>query len=133
AIMVGSETVRLDDPYLTVRDAPGDDPLRVVPASLGELPLTSHLLSDGGRTLVAVSEAAPEARVSALRGRGVDIVTCGTRRVDLEALLEHLGSIGIGTVVVEGGATLLSSLFRGGLVDRLVVQHLPVVFGGDDT
>lgn len=133
AIMVGSQTIKLDNPYLTVRDAPGANPLRVIASSLADIPLTSHVVTDGGQTLVAASESAPANNVLTLKDRGVDVLIRGEQRVDLKALLEHLRLIGIKSLMVEGGATLLSSFFRGNLVDRLIVQHLPVIFGGHDT
>jgi len=131
AIMVGSNTVRLDNPSLTVRHVQGPDPLRVIPASTGAIPLDSTILRDGKPTLIAVSENAPDANVAALRQAGAEVVAAGVDRVDLRALFEKLGARGIRSVMVEGGATLLAALFRGGLVDRLIVQHLPVIFGGD--
>lgn len=133
AIIVGSTTIRLDDPQLTARYVTGASPLRVVTSSRADIPLTARVLTDGGRTLVAVSAAAPESSIEALKSSGVDVVALGDARVDLARLLEHLNVVGVRSLVVEGGATLLSSFFRGGLVDRLIVQHLPVVFGGDCT
>lgn len=133
AIMVGSNTIRLDDPYLTVRDAPGANPLRVIVNSMADIPVSSHVITDGGRTLVAASRSAPEANALALTNRGVMVMMFGDRQVDINALLAYLGSAGVSSLMVEGGATLLSSFFRNKLVDRLVVQHLPVVFGGRDT
>ncbi|WP_288252143.1 RibD family protein [uncultured Hydrogenophaga sp.] len=133
AILVGANTAKLDNPLLTVRDAMGPDPLRVVPSSRGDLPLDLNLLTDGGRTLIAVSEAAPDSHRSALRATGAEVLVAGTDRVDLPALLTQLGQRGVLSLMVEGGATILASLFRAGMVDRLIVQHLPVVFGGDDT
>ena len=132
-IMVGSNTIRLDDPYLTVRDAPGTSPLRVVVSSKADLPLTSHVFTDGGRTLVAVSNGASEKNIRNLKSLGVDVVKIGEHRVALPALLEYLGSKGVSSIIVEGGATLLSTFFRSKLVDRLIVQYLPVIFGGSDT
>lgn len=131
--MVGSNTVRLDNPHLTVRDATGPSPLRVVPCSMADLPLTSHIFSDKGRTLLAVSKAAPKERLLDLQSRGVKVVALGENKVDLVALLDCLHSLGVNSLIVEGGATLLSAFFRASLVDRLIVQHLPVIFGGDDT
>lgn len=130
-IMVGSNTVRLDNPSLTVRHASGPHPLRVIPATLGDLPLESTILVDGNSTLVAVSDRAPQETIVALRRRGADVVRAGVDKVDLGLLLSLLYRQNIRSVMVEGGATLLAALFRSGLVDRLIVQHLPVIFGGD--
>jgi 5-amino-6-(5-phosphoribosylamino)uracil reductase len=60
------------------------------------------------------------------------VVRAGSTQVDLAALLSDLADRGVSSLVVEGGASLLASLFRNRLVDRLIVQHLPVVFGGDN-
>lgn len=133
AIMVGSNTVKLDDPYLTVRDAPGTSPLRVIASSMADIPISSHVVTDGGSTLIAASLSAPAANIAALRSRGIHVELFGEHQVDLKALLVYLGSTGAESLIVEGGATLLSSFFRASLVDRLIVQHLPVIFGGHDT
>lgn len=133
AIMVGSTTVRTDNPHLTVQYVTGKNPLRVIVSSSGDLPINSNIFIDGERTLVAVSSGAPSENVAALEACGVDVVKMGGELVDLNALLDHLGSISITSLIVEGGATLLSSLFHSNLVDRLIVQHLPVIFGGANT
>lgn len=131
AIMVGSNTVRIDNPKLTVRGVAGRSPLRVVPASRADIPPDSHVLTDGHATLVAVSLAARPKQVQSLRrNSAVESVSLGDDRVDLTALLAYLSQRGISQLMVEGGATLLASLFRARLVDQLIVQHLPVIFGG---
>ncbi len=53
----------------------------------------------------------------------------GLGRVDLVALLAALGATGIGSVMVEGGAALLTSLLRERLVDRICVCIAPKILG----
>jgi riboflavin-specific deaminase-like protein len=130
AIMVGANTIRLDDPLLTVRHAEGQSPLRVIPASRGELPANARVLTDGERTLIVISRAAAPETVERLLATGASVITAGDERVDLARMLEALSTLGVRSVMVEGGATLLASLFRARLVDRLIVQHLPAIFGG---
>lgn len=130
AIMVGAGTVRADDPELTVRHAPGRNPLRVVPCSRGDLPRDARVLSDGFPTLIAVSRAASDATVADLRARpGVEVVRCGETRVDLGELLERLAERGIERLAVEGGSRLLHSLHEAGRVDRIIIKHIPVIAG----
>ncbi|MDQ3568262.1 MAG: RibD family protein, partial [Actinomycetota bacterium] len=64
AILVGAGTACADDPSLTVRHVPGDDPLRVVVDSTLRTPLTSAVLSNGAAkgTVLAVTGRAPEVR-----------------------------------------------------------------------
>jgi riboflavin-specific deaminase-like protein len=132
AIMVGSNTVRIDNPTLTTRYVDGPNPLRVIPAAMGDLPLESTILVDGNATLVAVSDRAPQENVIALSSRGATVLRAGTDKVDLALMLSLLHEQGVRSIIVEGGATLLASLFRKRLVNRLIVQHLPVVFGGEN-
>jgi riboflavin-specific deaminase-like protein len=130
AIMVGANTVRVDDPSLTVRYVEGRSPLRVIPSSDGLLPLTSALLNDGLPTLVAVARKANRAAVAALEAKpGVEVVCCGDDLVDMRALMGVLVDRGVKTLIVEGGSTLLSSLFGEDLVSRIIIKHIPIISG----
>ena len=133
AIMVGANTVRSDDPELTVRYCEGPNPLRIIPASLGRLPLESRLLNDGHPTLVAVSRRAPDAAVAALAAKpDVEVVRCGEDRVDLEQLMDVLEARGIRSLIVEGGSRLLHSLFEADMVSKIIIKHIPVISGALD-
>jgi riboflavin-specific deaminase-like protein len=130
AIMVGAGTVRADDPELTVRYAPGASPLRVIPASDGDLPLDARLLNDGRPTLVVVSERASMAAVAALEAKpGVQVVCCGEEQVNLQALMGVLQDRGVDSLIVEGGSRLLHGLFAADLVGRIIIKHIPVITG----
>jgi riboflavin-specific deaminase-like protein len=133
AIMVGANTVRVDDPSLTVRYVEGKNPLRVIPSSDGLLPLSSALLNDGVPTLIATAAKASEATLAALRAKpGVEVVRCGREEVDLPALMQVLAARGIRTLIVEGGSTLLSSLFGQNLVSKIIIKHIPIISGDPD-
>ena len=133
AIMVGAGTVRADDPELTVRYATGPNPLRVVPANLGLLPMDSRILNDGGATLVAVSNRTPQSAVDALAAKpNVEVVRCGEERVDLVRLMSALRARGVRTLIAEGGSRLLHSLFEAGLVSKIIIKHIPVIAGAPD-
>src|SRR3990167_6119481 len=133
AIMVGANTVRTDDPELTVRYVKGDNPLRVVPSSDGLLPPDCTLLNDGVPTLIAVSERATPRVIAELEARDhVQVVVCGRDRVDLAALMAILEDRGIKRLIAEGGSELLSSLFGAQLVSRIIIKHIPVIAGSPD-
>jgi 5-amino-6-(5-phosphoribosylamino)uracil reductase/2,5-diamino-6-(ribosylamino)-4(3H)-pyrimidinone 5'-phosphate reductase len=133
AIMVGANTVRVDDPSLTVRYVQGRNPLRVIPSSDGLLPLTSALLNDGVPTLVATAERASDATLAALSAKpNVEVIRCGRDEVDLPALMQVLAARGIRTMIVEGGSTLLSSLFGQDLVSKIIIKHIPIISGDPD-
>ena len=70
AIMVGSNTIRIDNSFLTVRFIPGKSPLRVIPNSRADISLDSNVFLPGAPTVIAVSEIAPRERVEAIRRLG---------------------------------------------------------------
>ena len=132
AIMVGVNTVIADDPQLTARNERGEandrQPLRVIADSRGRLPNHARLLSEPGRTLLAVVEPTDVPPVDA----EIEQIPGKDGRVDLERLLRLLaGEKDVSTVLVEGGGTLLGSLFDGGLVDKVVAFVAPTIIGGD--
>jgi diaminohydroxyphosphoribosylaminopyrimidine deaminase / 5-amino-6-(5-phosphoribosylamino)uracil reductase len=134
AVLVGAGTVCKDDPRLTVRHVPGTSPLRVVVDSTLRTPPDAALLSDGAAsgTVLAVTDRAPDERCQRARSLGATVLTLPTDldgRVDLAALLGELAASGIGSVMVEGGATLITGFFRAELVDRIAVCVAPKILG----
>lgn len=134
AVLVGAGTVCKDDPRLTVRHVPGKSPLRVVVDSAIRTPPGAAVLADGAAagTLLAVTERAPEERRQKALSQGATVLILPSDlygRVDLEALLEKLAALGVGTVMVEGGATMITAFLRARLVDRLAVCVAPKILG----
>ena len=89
-------------------------------------------MRDGqAKTIVAVTQQAPEARVKALEAAGVEIIRAGSgAHVDLKALLQKLGEREICSVFVEGGGSVNFSLLEAGLVDKVYVFIAPKLVGG---
>lgn len=134
AIMVGIGTVLRDDPRLTVRLVEGRDPLRVIVDSTLRIPLSAAVLRDGAArgTVLACTAAAPAERRAVLAELGATILTLPAGpegKVDLAALLAALGKRGIASVMVEGGARLLTSLLRARLADAVAITIAPLVLG----
>jgi 5-amino-6-(5-phosphoribosylamino)uracil reductase/diaminohydroxyphosphoribosylaminopyrimidine deaminase/5-amino-6-(5-phosphoribosylamino)uracil reductase len=133
AVLVGVGTAVADDPRLTVRLVEGRSPLRIVLDSTLRIPLDRAVLTDGAApTVIATTARAPEGRVRAVRATGADVLAVGqdeTGRVDLAALLRCLRARGVRSVMVEGGGTVITSLLRGRLVDRMIVCIAPKVIG----
>jgi diaminohydroxyphosphoribosylaminopyrimidine deaminase/5-amino-6-(5-phosphoribosylamino)uracil reductase len=130
AIMVGAGTVCTDDPRLTVRLAAGRNPLRVVVDSTLRTPLTAAVLTEGAApgTVFAVTDRVSAAKRDKVRALGATVLCLPTDaggRVGLIALLAALHKMGIGSVLGEGGAQLITALLQVRLVDRLVVCVAP--------
>jgi 5-amino-6-(5-phosphoribosylamino)uracil reductase/diaminohydroxyphosphoribosylaminopyrimidine deaminase/5-amino-6-(5-phosphoribosylamino)uracil reductase len=132
--MVGAGTVARDDPRLTVRLAPGESPLRVVVDSSLRTPMDAAVLAGGAAagTILAVNRRAPEDRCREAESLGAKILRLTSEPgggVDLGALLAGLDDLGVESVMVEGGAALITSLLRGRLVDRLAICIAPKILG----
>lgn len=129
-VIVGANTVAADDPQLTTRRVPGPHPTRVILDP--RLRLAPH-------HKVFQDRQAPTIRV---RAQGVPLpptMTCShieevqissrEGRLDLEALISHLRSLGHRTVLVEGGGVTIAAFLAAGLLQRLHVVSAPMLIG----
>lgn len=134
AIMVGANTIRIDNSILTVRLVEGKSPLRVIPSNMADIPMDANVLGPDARTVIAVSEAAPAERVARLREIGVDVVVAGANQVNLPELMQILkNDYDVSRMMIEGGPTLNWSMLNHRLVDEIRLIHLPFIVGGADT
>lgn len=141
-IAIGIGTALVDDPLLTVRPEPDMPPgprrpLRIVFDSSARLPLSSRLVHTAGESpvLVAVGPDAPTDRTAALAAAGCEV----WRGVDQDrtaratALVRELGRRRLTNLLVEGGPTLLESLFAAGEVDEVWAFIAPRILGSPGT
>lgn len=134
AVAVGIGTAVADDPHLTVRDAPGESPLRVVFDTNLRLVPESRLAQTAREipTLVLCGpEASPEAE-EALAALGVECMRMPLStegRLDVIAALRMLAQRGVVTMLVEGGAELAGSFLAGRLADELHAFLAPILLG----
>jgi diaminohydroxyphosphoribosylaminopyrimidine deaminase/5-amino-6-(5-phosphoribosylamino)uracil reductase len=108
AILVGAETVRADDPRLTVRGVRGArQPWRVVLTRSGKVPRRAYLLSDrfSSRTLTYQGKS-------------------------LASVLKNLGKRGVTSVLIEGGGDVLSQALDARLIDKVQLYLGPILTGG---
>jgi 5-amino-6-(5-phosphoribosylamino)uracil reductase/diaminohydroxyphosphoribosylaminopyrimidine deaminase/5-amino-6-(5-phosphoribosylamino)uracil reductase len=133
AVMVGVGTVMADNPRLTTRLVDGPSPTRVVVDSTLRLPMTAAVMNDGAaHTILGTTSRAPVGRRRELASRGADVVVLPSTaggRVDLGALLDELGRRELASVLVEGGAALITAMLAERHVRRLVVSIAPLIMG----
>ncbi len=144
AIMVGVRTVLIDNPELTARPEPGEgacnadggprQPLRIVADSRGRTPASARVLHGPARTLIATTDASPDAWRREMRDAGAEVLVlpASEGRVDLGELLSHLGGHDILSLLVEGGGELLGRFFDLGLVDKVQAIVAPIIIGGEE-
>jgi len=137
AVLVGSGTVRADDPALTTRfpEGGGRDPLRVVLDSALQLSPPRQLFRPGSsaRTLLVHVEGQGKDRAALLTHAGAELLAVPGRpgAVDLESTLRALLRRDVLHVLVEGGPTVFAAFVRAGLADELVLHLAPTLVGGE--
>ena len=134
AVLIGVNTLIRDDPELTVRLIRGKNPLRIIVDSSLRIPLTAHVLKNQDRagTLIATTARGDSEKRKRLSEMGVETMVIdedNTHRVDLKKLLVALGKRNISSVLVEGGATIITSMLRENLPDRVVIVVAPRILG----
>ena len=135
AILVGINTVLVDDPQLTPRPAKGKKPLRVVLDSKLKIPLDCKLLQTAGENgvLVLTSQQALQAKVKnaeAIRKTGAEVLTYPEDgRANLHFLVDELAGRGIAGLLVEGGPTVIAAFLKEGLADEFCVYIAPKILG----
>jgi diaminohydroxyphosphoribosylaminopyrimidine deaminase/5-amino-6-(5-phosphoribosylamino)uracil reductase len=134
AVAIGIGTALADDPRLTVRDAPGPSPVRVVFDTRLRLPGSSRLVQTATDvpTWVICSADAPMGAEEELVARGVEVIrapSAAEGRIDALGALRLLAAKGIVTLMVEGGAELVGSMLAGRLADEMHVFVAPILLG----
>lgn len=131
AILVGSGTVLADDPSLTARPAGVEasrQPVRIVLDGRGRTSPRAKVLGPGAIVATASQDRAWRSAIVATGSTILDLES-DEAGVNLHQLLRTLGQRSILSVIVEGGPTLLASLFEEALVDEVHVYVAPIVLG----
>jgi diaminohydroxyphosphoribosylaminopyrimidine deaminase/5-amino-6-(5-phosphoribosylamino)uracil reductase len=138
AILVGIGTIHADNPNLTTRlgSKKGVDPVRIV--------LDTHLsispdarilkLDSNSDTILITGSTVSEDKKKKVVKKGVRQIVQPLKdgQIDLKPLMVQLGSMGITSLLVEGGSRVIASAFRCGIVDKALFFYAPKILGGDD-
>lgn len=133
-ILIGVGTLLADDPHLTVRLAEGSNPQPIV--------LDTHLRTPVSARLVSQSDLSPwiinsqdnhSDQVEALKNAGATPLPCTTGRdgkIDLYALMAILDEKQVNSIMVEGGAKVITSFVNAELIDQFIITVSPRLVGG---
>ncbi len=140
AVLIGKNTVQVDDPELTVRFVEGRNPIRVVLDSTLSLPLDRKIFhpSDPENTLIVTGPDFDLQKRKALEKGGITVLSVSydpekgdelSQRLDLSEVLTALGDRGIRSILVEGGGALFTSFLKSAVYDRITFFIAPRVLG----
>jgi len=134
AIMVGINTVIMDDPMLNIRlsNSKKKLPTRIIIDSTGKIPIDSKILKSASfiDTLIIVTKKTHADIIKKINSFGAKTLVIGTKLVDLPKLFDVLYKMGYKKILVEGGGELNWSCLSSGLVTELILTISPKIIGG---
>lgn len=131
AVLVGINTVILDDPHLGTRTKGLKDPLRIILDPSLKISLQAQVLRDGN-ALIITTDQAPQAKVDLLKNKGIEVLIFKGKKIEVKDLLKKLTELKIISIFVEGGGKTLGNFVDARLLDKVYAFFGPVIVGGKD-
>ncbi|MBN1164664.1 MAG: bifunctional diaminohydroxyphosphoribosylaminopyrimidine deaminase/5-amino-6-(5-phosphoribosylamino)uracil reductase RibD [Candidatus Krumholzibacteriota bacterium] len=136
AIAIGKGTLRIDDPMLDRCLYPLSlpPPVRMIFDSSLEFPVDHRWLAGGERVILYGTTSAGKEQRKKLEEAGAEVVILPASEegnVDLAAWKTDISAKNFTSVLVEGGGRISTSLFRQGLMDRMILFSAPLVSGSE--
>ena len=135
AILVGKNTVEIDDPLLAVQGIKGKNPVRVILDSRATIRASSKILRTCSKipTIIAVSKMAKKKNLEKLKKFPVVVKVCGNNKINIKKLLKFLKEKKIKNLLVEGGGITNWSFVKENLVDEAIITITPYIIGGNSS
>ncbi|RWZ58899.1 bifunctional diaminohydroxyphosphoribosylaminopyrimidine deaminase/5-amino-6-(5-phosphoribosylamino)uracil reductase RibD [Halobacillus fulvus] len=135
AILVGINTVLIDNPKLTTRiEGAGQHPVRVILDTHLRTPPSAQLIEDeSAPTWIFTGKDVTDEQIHAFSSYShVRIFRQEGEKVDIEAVLASLGEEKITSLLIEGGGTIADAFVRSGKVNETITYIAPKLIGGKD-
>jgi 2,5-diamino-6-(ribosylamino)-4(3H)-pyrimidinone 5'-phosphate reductase len=135
AILVGKNTVEIDDPLLAVQGIKGKNPVRVILDSKAMIRASSKILRTCSKipTIIAVSKMAKKKNLDKLKKFPVVVKVCGNNKINMKKLLKFLKEKKIKNLLVEGGGITNWTFVKENLVDEAIITITPYIVGGNSS
>lgn len=130
AILIGIGTVLEDNPLLTIKQntKKKDNPIRIILDTNFRTPINANVVNKESKTIIAVGD-----KVATNKQINAKIIKCGEKEIDLERLLKKLKKMGIKSLLVEGGETVMWSFLKRNLFDDFYIFISNIIIGGTKT
>jgi len=134
AVLIGVGTLLADDPRLTVRLAEGSNPQPIILDTHLRTPLSARLVTQTDLSPWIISAYNNSSnRIEAFKNAGATPLPCATGRdgkIDLHALMAMLAEMQVNSIMVEGGAKVITSFVHSRLIDQFIITVSPRLVGG---
>lgn len=134
SIMVGVDTVILDNPMLNCRLENTKDPIRIICDTNLRTPINSNIVNTAFeiKTIIATCENNKNIQQKYI-DKGIEIIVLSKKddHVNLNELMSKLGEKNIDSVLIEGGANINFSALNSGIINKIYTFIAPKIFGGN--
>lgn len=135
AILIGYNTLKRDNPMLSVRYAKGKNPTRIILDSQGKISSKSKIIKTCNKipTIIAVSKKISKKNLQRLKKYPLEIIITGNNKVNLKQLLRQLEKRKLKTLLVEGGGITNWEFIKQKLFDEIIITVTPFILGGKNS
>jgi len=134
AVLVGANTVTVDDPQLNVRNVDGINPKRIILDGKLSIGINAAILSadDIENTWILTSKNADKVKIKKITEKGARVIQFNTddnEQIELKDILTKLGEEKITSLFVEGGSNIFSQFVEGIYFDEIIILEAPITLG----
>jgi diaminohydroxyphosphoribosylaminopyrimidine deaminase/5-amino-6-(5-phosphoribosylamino)uracil reductase len=134
AVLVGANTIKVDNPLLTVREVKGRNPMKIIIDGKLSIPLNSNILNnnDPDETWIFTSQKSNKRKQKQLENKGVKVFSVRTaldKKINIKSVLKILAKNKITSLLVEGGQKIFFQFFNQNLFDEFIVLQSPKILG----
>ncbi|HEM48730.1 MAG TPA: RibD family protein, partial [Caldithrix sp.] len=134
AVMIGSNTVKVDNSKLTVREVKGRNPIKIIMDGKLSVPENSKIFRTAhtGSIIIFCDKTNDSKKIKLLENRGVEIIQLKSKRtglLNLPEVLKILAKRKIISLFVEGGQTIFSQFLEENQFNEITILQAPVMLG----
>jgi diaminohydroxyphosphoribosylaminopyrimidine deaminase/5-amino-6-(5-phosphoribosylamino)uracil reductase len=119
AVLVGINTILVDDPCLTDRLLGKNDPVRIVIDPDLEIPEHANFLKRDNQRIIITNKHNDERKIKVLTDAGAEFIFLDRAPYSEARILEELGKKGISAILIEGGGEVFAQFFKTKNFDEL--------------
>jgi len=136
AIMVGKGTILKDNPKLHIKYFKHKGYYRIIIDSNLSIPIDSNVIiyqPELYPTIICTTKNVPMKKIKEYESKKVKILQYGDgKQVDLTKMVLDLSTMGINSMLLEGGGNLNWSFIKHDLIDEMRLAIAPWIVGGKD-
>lgn len=130
AILVGINTILLDNPNLGARIKRKKDPTRIILDAKLQIPVNSDALRDQN-VILATTTKANKNKKTQLKKMGLTVLVFNEDHIKIPSLLSKLKEMEIISILVEGGGETLGEFIDAKIIDKVFAFYAPLLIGGE--